>query len=87
MVQFECSVLEGTATVKIITPQSITEPGPDADPCRAACPLAYVNIGHSTIDCENKADCGITEWEQCPAYIAMRDQDTLQYLPGSRALR
>lgn len=36
MVQFECPVLEDVATVTIVERESVTEPGPDTDPCRPA---------------------------------------------------
>lgn len=91
MVQFECPVLEGTATVKIIETESISEPGPDADPCRPPSPLAYIHIGRSTIDCKNKTECGltnaatgITDWEHCPAQVDFRNKGTLEHLPGTR---
>ena len=94
MVQFECPVLQGTATVTFGAPESVTEPGPEADPCRPAGPVAYIHIGRSTVDCNNKMECGLTDaatgktdWEGCPAYIAMRDTDSLQSLPGSRIVR
>lgn len=93
MVQFDCPILAGTATVKIIRAESVIEPGPEAVPCRPAPAIATVRIGRSTVDCKDKLDCGITDattgvtdWERCPAHVAMRDRDSLQSLPGARVI-
>lgn len=85
MVQFECPVLEGIATLTVVTHESVT----GSDPCRRPGPLAYVYTGRSMVHCENESECGIVNketgkpnLERCPAHIAMRDKDSLESLRG-----